>query len=261
MRIGRLGGKRLLLALVVAGGLFGVATAVQASIPDANGVIHACYYTPGKLSGTTMRAGDLRVIDTAKGQQCNADETPLTWNQRGVTGPTGAKGATGATGETGPTGSTGPTGATGATGPTGATGTGTTGPTGVTGPTGEQGLDGTARAYGRIAADGGLSRSKGIVSVDHPSDGIYCITLDASIDPSTTVMIAQADFNGDATDIGQDETQAIAEAASGNSPHLTCPSGTMGVATIRHSITTDDNGAITGTDNELSDEPFFVIVP
>ena len=42
-RLGRAG--RLFLALGVAGGVFGIATAVQASIPDASGVIHGCYNT------------------------------------------------------------------------------------------------------------------------------------------------------------------------------------------------------------------------
>ena len=37
-------GGRVLVALVVGGAVFGIATAVQASIPDASGVIHGCYF-------------------------------------------------------------------------------------------------------------------------------------------------------------------------------------------------------------------------
>jgi hypothetical protein len=83
---------RLLLALVVGGAVFGIATAVQADIPDA-GVIHGCY---GK-AGTPYK-GNLRVRDASQGEQCRFYENQLDWNQ---TGPTGATGATGATGPAG----------------------------------------------------------------------------------------------------------------------------------------------------------------
>jgi hypothetical protein len=109
-------GGRLVLALAVGGAVFGIATAVQASIPDASGVIHACYNTSLAHGNPT---GALRVIDTAKPNgNCASWETALNWNQKGVTGATGATGPTGA----GPTGPTGPKGATGPTGPKGPTG-------------------------------------------------------------------------------------------------------------------------------------------
>jgi hypothetical protein len=99
-RIRRLvGAGKLLLALGVAGGAFGIATAVQASIPDASGVIHGCYFN---LPNGAIRQGSLRAIDTAAGPQCRSDETAVNWNQKGVTG------AAGPTGPKGPTGSAGP---------------------------------------------------------------------------------------------------------------------------------------------------------
>jgi hypothetical protein len=120
---------RLLLAFLVGGATFGVASAVQASIPDAGGAIHGCYNT-SLAHGSPL--GALRVIDTAKPNgNCASWEAPLNWNQRGVTGPTGArgptgpKGTTGARGPMGPTGPKGPTGTRGATGPTGPAGAGT----------------------------------------------------------------------------------------------------------------------------------------
>ena len=83
-------GGRVLLALAIGGAVFGIATAVQASIPDANGVIHGCYNT-SLAHGNPI--GGLRVIDTAKlNGNCASWETPLNWNQRGVTGPTGVGG-------------------------------------------------------------------------------------------------------------------------------------------------------------------------
>jgi hypothetical protein len=95
---------RLVVAFLAGAGLFGIATAVDASIPDSNGLIHGCY------SKTT---GALRVIDTAKNQKCGTAELALSWNQRGPKGMRGASGATGITGMQGPTGTRGSTGPTG----------------------------------------------------------------------------------------------------------------------------------------------------
>jgi hypothetical protein len=112
--------------------VFGIATAVQAAIPDAQGVIHGCYNPQGAL----------RVIDSASAI-CKNNETSLNWNQRGITGPTGAKGDQGIQG---PKGVTGPKGAMGTTGSKGDTGgKGATGPKGATGgrgPTGSGGASG-----------------------------------------------------------------------------------------------------------------------
>jgi hypothetical protein len=83
-------GGRLLVALAVGGALFGIATAVQADIPDS-GVIHGCY--------KIYQGHALRVIDTSQGEHCLPGELPLDWNAAGVTG---ARGATGPTGPRGP---------------------------------------------------------------------------------------------------------------------------------------------------------------
>jgi hypothetical protein len=130
-------GGRLVLAVVVGGSVFAIASAVQADIPDS-GVIHTCY------SKTTLA---LHVIDSDLGQHCNpATELALNWNQ---TGPTGATGATGATGVTGATGAIG---ATGATGPVGATGVvGATGPAGATGARGPTGANGATSGTATVA--------------------------------------------------------------------------------------------------------------
>jgi hypothetical protein len=140
---------------------------------------------------------------------------------------------------------------------------GRTGPTGLTGAKGDSGVpghDGTARAYGRIELDGTLTRSKGIASVSHPTTGNFCITLAAGIDPATTIPIAVPDFNGDATNIGTDATWSMVEGGSGNSPHLTCPAGTLGVATMKRTITQDGTN-VNHITSALTDEPFFIEVP
>jgi len=97
-------GGRLLVALAVGGAVFGIASVVQADIPDS-GVIHGCYGKPG-----TTHKGELRVRDASQGEQCRFYENQLDWNQTGPTGATGATGPTGPTGPAGPTGATGPTG-------------------------------------------------------------------------------------------------------------------------------------------------------
>src|SRR6516225_12247466 len=85
-------GGRFLVALAVGGARFGIATAVQADIPDS-GVIHGCYGKPG-----TTYKGQLRVRDASQGEQCRYYENTLDWGQAGSTGITGATGPTGPTG-------------------------------------------------------------------------------------------------------------------------------------------------------------------
>jgi hypothetical protein len=85
-------GRRLVVALVAGAAVFGIASVVQADIPD-NGIIHGCY---GK-EGTAFK-GQLRVRDSSRQEQCRAYENPLDWNASGPTGPTGATGPTGPAG-------------------------------------------------------------------------------------------------------------------------------------------------------------------
>jgi hypothetical protein len=114
--------RKLIVVLVAAGAAFGIATAVQAAVPDAQGVIHGCYDTNN---------GNLRVVDPSS-SKCKNNETGLNWNQKG---PTGAAGAQGPGGPPGPPGPQGPQGTIGDLGPTGPTGaTGDQGPTGPAGP-------------------------------------------------------------------------------------------------------------------------------
>jgi hypothetical protein len=151
----RLGSRKLWLALAV-GGVVALGTGVAfGSIPNAGGVIHACY----------KENGQLRVIDTySSSPGCKNQETALDWNKQGPEGPIGATGPAGSKGDTGaqgPKGDTGATGATGAQGPKGDTGaagaTGAKGDTGAQGPigaTGAQGPKGDTGAQGPIGATG-----------------------------------------------------------------------------------------------------------
>src|ERR1700761_8945264 len=64
--------------------------AVLAAIPDANGVIHACYRT----NGNAQTVGSVRIINSPT-QTCNNNEAPITWNQTGPQGPAGPTGPQG----------------------------------------------------------------------------------------------------------------------------------------------------------------------
>jgi hypothetical protein len=89
-----------------------VVAVVHAAIPDASGVIHACY----------RANGNLRLVDKSS---CTSSETALTWNQTGPQGPAGApgpQGAPGPAGPPGPQGATGPQGQPGTTSPAGVAG-------------------------------------------------------------------------------------------------------------------------------------------
>src|SRR5262245_2118028 len=88
-----------IVALSVLCGLFTVALGL-ATIPDANGVIHACYNKSDKK---------IRVIDYPE-ETCKDGEESLDWNRTGPPGPQGPQGPQGAQGPSGPIGATGPAG-------------------------------------------------------------------------------------------------------------------------------------------------------
>ena len=64
------------LLLGIALGIAAAAGIAYAAVPNAAGVINACY----------DRQGDLRVIDAEAGESCDRRESPLSWNQRGPSG-------------------------------------------------------------------------------------------------------------------------------------------------------------------------------
>jgi hypothetical protein len=104
MMIKSLVGRGGFAALAIAASGLAIGGIAYASIPDSNGVIHACYNTGANPSGA------LRVIDTGLNATCSKNEKSLTWNQRGPTGPAGSSGTNGTPGAKGSTGSRGPTG-------------------------------------------------------------------------------------------------------------------------------------------------------
>jgi Lamin Tail Domain len=85
--------RRIITAALALAAVAGTGVAI-ASIPDENGVIHACR----KIEG-----GGLRAVVSAR--RCRANERPLKWNVRGRRGPAGPAGPQG---EQGPRGEPGP---------------------------------------------------------------------------------------------------------------------------------------------------------
>jgi hypothetical protein len=137
---------------------------------------------------------------------------------------------------------------------------GTQGPPGVQGV---QGLPGTARAYGRVRADGALTRSKNVAGVTEilgGLGGVYCIALAPGIDASQTGLVATPDFNGDSTDEGANALQAFVE---WNSAATSCPTGQLEVDTFFRSEETggSSDGDVRTVSNTFGNQAFFFIVP
>lgn len=87
--------SRVVLAAAVGILVAGAGASVAlASIPDSNGMIHACYQSPPPAHGA-----NLQVIDTGNGGSCSGGMVALNWNQ---TGPQGPAGPTGPQGPAGP---------------------------------------------------------------------------------------------------------------------------------------------------------------
>ncbi len=101
------------VVLVVVGVVAGAAATAIAAVPGNDAVVNACYEV--QQDGTTPLAGapNLRIIDPAAGQTCNAPGGPgptehaLSWNESGPPGPEGAAGAQGVPGAQGAAGPAG----------------------------------------------------------------------------------------------------------------------------------------------------------
>jgi len=80
--------RALLFAVTVA--IAVTAGFAYATVPDANGVIHACYRVDKKGEDDK---GQVRIVDSAR--DCKKNEQHITWNQRGPQGETGPTGPPG----------------------------------------------------------------------------------------------------------------------------------------------------------------------
>jgi len=161
------------------------------------------------------------------------------------------KGQDVATGQvpSGPQGPQGPRGEAGARGPAGSAG-----PPGEVGSAGEPGQ---ARAYGRVGPDGDPTRSKGILGVTNPQQGVYCVALAPGIDSTRTVAVVSPDFAADGTAFNANGVQAIAEWDS-----IDCDDGSLQVITGTRSVSVGAGFAfVTEVVNDQENEGFSIVVP
>jgi hypothetical protein len=119
-----------------------------------------------------------------------------------------------------------------------------------------------ARAYGRVDPSGGLTRSKNVTSVTHPTSGIYCITLAAGIDSASAVLVVGPDYSNNGTRTGVDTASVVEWDAAANG----CPSGTLEVRTFVYDGDPLDNNDGTGdlaSGDSLTEDPesFAFVVP
>jgi hypothetical protein len=126
---------------------------------------------------------------------------------------------------------------------------------GTNGSNGAPGAPGTARAYGLVAPNGTLTRSKNATVTHDPNSATYCVTLAPGIDARTTGIVATPDFGDDTTrpGAGPDNSAHVEFNSSG-----ACPGNSLAVQTF------EVNNANSGGDHydvELTDEGFFFVVP
>ena len=173
------------------------------------------------VTGAKVRPGTLRQSHFAPAQR------PLLRGLRGLTGPAGPAGRPGLQGLQGPAGPAGQQG--------------------VKGDQGVQGPPGTARAYADISpgttpAFNG-ARVKNITSVTHTGTGVYCLTVDPSIDATDFPPVATINFSTSGADaanghvlVREPSTCAGGGGSSSNYEVLTREDGGTAVDTIGFTI-------------------------
>lgn len=205
-----------ILALIVAASGDAVADGVTAAAKLVTGKT----VKNGSLTGADVKNGSLTLSDFKASERRKL---------RGAEGPAGEKGALG---PQGPAGSAGATGAKGDPGPAG-----------------------TARAYGRVSANGALTRNKGIEGITNPETGVYCVRLEASIDASTASAVVAIDYP---------DSTAGANASidtAGNSESTGCVGISNSITVITTQLVTP-NPLVEEADlfEALVDQPFLIIV-
>ena len=200
--------------LAATGALVLAASGFAIAATGSNGVINAC---------AAKRGGALRVA-----KKCRHTENRVSWNRQG---PAGAAGQNGQNGQPGTNGQNGQDGQPGQNGQTGA--------------------PGSARAYGRVLADGTLdtAHSKnvtGSTKAGGAGSGVYCVAI-SNATPADSVMVASPDYH-EATS---------AEIIAPDSLAGACPAGQFEVQTGRVNSTT----AGTDAGETPTDEGFEFVIP
>lgn len=145
------------------------------------------------------------------------------------------------------------------------------GPQGEQGPRGEQGEQGlqgvqgpagSARAFGFVTAAGALSRSKNVTGVAKVATGLYCITLDPSIDAAQAVVFTEEDRStGNTSDANEDVS--VGHFFS-NPSGLGCAANSVAVRMFLYrgdEVDNDTGGNTTGDNLVVADDSFAFMVP
>jgi hypothetical protein len=117
-----------------------------------------------------------------------------------------------------------------------------------------------ARAYGRVSATAGLSRSKNVAGVTNPSTGEFCIALAGGVDASQMGLVVTPDFGQDTTSFTANGPQAIAEWVASA---VDCPAGRLEVLTGQRAVSTSGSadGDVRTVTNTLANQAFYFVVP
>jgi Collagen triple helix repeat (20 copies) len=209
--------KRLLACALI-----GAVLLAAGSVAPAFGVAST------KVSAAKMLRLANQAVRLAKRADTRSTEA-LTFAKK--PGPMGPQGPRGSEGLDGPQGPEGERGAKGATGPAGANGNpGADGSQGLQGPQGSQGLQGPqgprgfVRAFGTVdpSAPTTPTRSNGITAVSHPSDDLYCISVDFDVTATSPVVTV---------DLGSSSGAVGTLFAAADSDGASCAAGEIEVVT------------------------------
>jgi hypothetical protein len=122
---------------------------------------------------------------------------------------------------------------------------------------GPRGAPGLVRAYGRVAADGTVTRAAPGVSVTRAETGVYCITA-PGVTRARTVAVVSPDFEYGATGVGQNPAQSFVEFGGGD---YACPAAAISVRTFVRFLATNGDQVLVTSNMVVTDQPFTFLVP
>jgi hypothetical protein len=145
--------NRFLPAVLGAAAVAAAGSIAWATVPDAEGVFHAC----------VKKSGQLVLIDPDAGEACKKNETAASWNHAGPSGPAGAQGPGGQQGPPGPPG-----------------------------PKGDPGEPAASR-FAIVRVDGTLRASRGVVGLEKVGTGNVIVSFDGVVAGCATTATVRID--------------------------------------------------------------------
>ncbi len=121
---------------------------------------------------------------------------------------------------------------------------------------GPRGRPGLARGWGRVAADGTVTRNSAGVTVTKAATGVYCIAV-RGVAPASSVIVAAPDFGANSTGAGVNNSQSFVEV---DSRAGFCPDSAQAVRTFVRTYRAS-SGDLVETTLESADQSFTFLVP